>query len=79
MKPKYSFCESVTATGISPWCIRELTANGRKLGGRIDSDSLCGRVKATWGWDIPVDAFPSHPMACAKCAALLNDLLIDME
>lgn len=74
MKPKYSFCESVTASSISPWCIRELSiANGRKLGGGIDSDSLCGRVRATWGWDLPIDVDPSHPKACVKCAALLID------
>ena len=48
-----SFCESVTATSISPWCIRDLTTRGRLPGGGVDTASLCGRVSVGWGWDLP--------------------------
>lgn len=70
---QYSFCESVTASSISPWCIRELDpAIGRKCGGGIDSDSLCGRVKAQHGWDLEVRVHAFHPSACPKCGVILN-------
>lgn len=72
MSKSYSFCEAVTASNISPWCIRELSAKGRMLSGGIDSDSLCGRVRSPYGWDIDARVFASHPHACAKCGAILN-------
>lgn len=52
---KYSLCESVTASSISPWCIRELTDTGKHLTGAVDTNSLCGRVKAPYGWDLELD------------------------
>ncbi len=67
---RYSFCESVTATGSSPWCIRILTDQGRKLGGGIDTPSLCGRVQPppkSNGWDIGVRFSDHHPLACPRC------------
>jgi len=70
-RDEYSFCESVTATSISPWCIRRLEASGRHPGGGIDTGSLCGRVKEGNGWDIPVSVTASHPQACRKCVAVL--------
>ena len=70
MSKFYSFCESVTATSISPLCIR--VAEGKTFpGGGVDSNSLCGRVKAPMGWDIeivPVDL--DHPRACRFCVAI---------
>jgi len=51
----YSFCESVHATGVR-WHIRKLTHVGKKLGGGIDTDSLCGHVRArVGGWDLRVE------------------------
>lgn len=35
----YSYCEAVTASGISPWHIWPLTDIGRKFGGGIDTPS----------------------------------------
>ena len=51
---EYAFCESDMATSHSPWHIRWLTAKGLCLGGGIDTDSLCGRVKYPRGWDLSV-------------------------
>ncbi len=67
---RYSFCESVTATSRSPWCIRVLTEQGQKLGGGVDTPSLCGRVQPPPkgnGWDLPVVFTVHHPSACPKC------------
>ncbi len=64
---RYSFCESVTATGKSPWCIRELTTNGQKLSGGVDTSSLCGRVKSPFGWDLSVPVSFRHPKICKEC------------
>jgi hypothetical protein len=51
---KYSFCEPAFVATAAPWCIRPLTAAGRKLSGGVDTSSLCGRVDHTkfGGWDI---------------------------
>lgn len=65
---KYSYCESCFATPFSPWCIRPLIA-GMKVGGGIDSDSLCGRVKMQeGGWDLGVEVDQSRTRSiCSKC------------
>lgn len=61
-----SFCESVHASGYSRWHIRGLTEAGRKLGGGIDTPSLCGRV--TKGWDLNVPITPQHANhTCSAC------------
>lgn len=69
---KYSYCESVYATGISPWHIRILTEAGQKKGGGADTLSLCGREM---GWDV-VEPMSEQVMAergqysvntCRKC------------
>jgi hypothetical protein len=52
MSDKYSYCESTGATAIGKWHIRKLTKKGRKLGGGIDTSSLCKHVIESWGWDI---------------------------
>lgn len=67
----YSFCESVHATSRSPWHIRQLTDAGMKLGGGIDTNSLCDLVKSPLGWDldvVPTEHHLSH--ACAGCVSL---------
>ena len=67
----YSFCESVHATGRSPWHIRRL-AGERKLGGGIDTPSLCGRV--TQGWDLEVEITEHHlEHACERCVQLYQE------
>ena len=47
-----SFCEPVWAGPLAPWCVRELTDKGRFLGGGVDTDSFCGRVRDGEGWDL---------------------------
>jgi hypothetical protein len=69
---EYSFCESVTATSISPWCIRRPTSVGRKLGGGVDTPSLCGRVKIGLGWDLKVPVDVAHRSACPRCVEELE-------
>jgi hypothetical protein len=67
-KPPYAFCESVT--GIGPWHIRKLGPAGLKLGGGIDTPSLCGRLRPLGdhtaerlgggGWDLEVRITPGQ-------------------
>lgn len=70
MNPVYSFCESVHASSISPWHLRKLTEVGQKLGGGVDTPSLCGRVKERQGWDLDVEITEHHlGHACPTCVA----------
>jgi len=62
-----SYCESVTASAFSPWCVRELTHNGRFFGGGIDTDSLCGRVSDGQGWDLKDDVDIDDENMCLRC------------
>ena len=64
---KVSFCETIHATGTSPWHIRNLTDKGRKLGGGADTAALCGREVA---WDLEVEVSPQQlgDGVCSKCA-----------
>lgn len=75
MDRQYSFCESVHASSLSPWHIRPLTDAGRKLGGGVDTPSLCGRVEVDKGWDlsVPFDA-KNRAMGsiCQKCLEVFN-------
>jgi hypothetical protein len=67
---EYVFCEGVTASGSSPWHLRRITGTGLHLGGGIDSDSLCGTVKAPYGWDLDVEVAEHHLKgACRSCVA----------
>lgn len=67
---KYSFCESMYATGSSPWHVRLLTEKGRKLGGGADTSALCGRQVA---WDLSVELTQHHLTHCCRsCASLLE-------
>jgi hypothetical protein len=68
-KPPYAFCESVHATGTSPWHIRRVVG-ALKLGGGIDSPSLCKRVDAGKGWDLEARITQHHlNHACPTCVA----------
>ena len=67
-KIRFAFCESVNATGTSPWHIRQLTTKGLKIGGGTDTKSLCGREM---GWDLEVKITSHHlnlNHCCSKCA-----------
>jgi len=79
LQPQYSFCESVT--GIGPWHLRALTTEGLKLGGGIDTPSLCDLVRPLGdnrdnrrgggGWDLRVTITPHHlEDACPRCVAV---------
>lgn len=69
--PEYSFCETVTATSISPWHIRKLTEKGKKLGGGADTLALCG-IKVSC--DLKTDIDEIHlKHACKKCVEGLKD------
>lgn len=62
---EYAFCETVTASGGTPWHIRPLTAAGKKLSGGADTPALCGRIVA---WDLSVlICSDSLEMACPRC------------
>ncbi len=64
--PQFAFCETVFASGSSPWHIRKLTNQGLKLGGGADTKSLCDREMA---WDLKVEITPHHlTHCCHKCA-----------
>jgi hypothetical protein len=71
MTDAYSFCESVAASGRSPWHIRRVTDKGRKLSGGADTPTLCGR-DLHGGWDLSSEitelglSVPMH--TCQKCA-----------
>lgn len=64
----FSFCESVHAGSQSRWHIRKLTGEGRKLGGGIDTPSLCAHVRVGFGWDLGV-AITEHHLthSCRDC------------
>jgi hypothetical protein len=72
--PKWSFCESVAAGPLSRWHIRQRSADQPlKLGGGIQTASLCGHPKADRGWDLEVPFSSSHfPHCCPKCVELYN-------
>ena len=65
----HSICESVHASSRSPWHIRPNTGP-LKLGGGIDTPSLCGLVKS--GWDIgppAVEDVAHADFMCPACVA----------
>ncbi len=76
-RKKYSLCESVTATAISPWCIRPLTKKGRKPGGGVDMSSLCGRVRINAGWDVGgrtgLNDILGVKAVCKRCVAVVRE------
>jgi len=68
----YAFCEAVTASGSSPWHIRELTPAGKKLSGGVDTPSLCGHVRPPYGWDLTPVVNLTITRACRRCADVLR-------
>lgn len=79
-----SFCETVSATSVSPWHLRE-RADGDPLkpGGGLFVQALCGR-DLNGGWDIPKVQVTPETLArfsevnpdgrtglCRACAAAL--------
>lgn len=68
-----AFCESVTATSLSPWCLRWLDEAGPKFGGGVTTPSLCGRVRKGLGWDLAVPITENHvaTSACPRCVEAL--------
>jgi len=70
----YAFCESIHAGSNSLWHIRKYEG-ALKLGGGIDTPSLCGHVKPeVGGWDIAhIHSHwlhdPKNPMGqtCPEC------------
>jgi len=78
----YSFCEGAWAGPKSPWHIRRLTSVGKKLGGGIDTASLCGRVgpPAVNGWDLEVQISDHHlGHACKTCVAVYRSQAKDIK
>jgi hypothetical protein len=70
--PDFAFCESVAAGGTSPWHIRRVTPSiGLKLGGNIDTSSLCGHPSKGWGWDLStrITERALAEYACTLCLA----------
>lgn len=82
-KPRFAYCEPVTATGITPDHIRRITDAGLKLGGGADTDALCGREL---GWDhrfVPEDDdvlalsetyVNNVRLVCPECAQVMVDI-----
>lgn len=68
-KPRYAYCESQWAGPKSRWHIRFINPTiGLKLGGGIDTGSLCGHVKPKWGWDLSVRVSDKHKEnTCTEC------------
>lgn len=68
-EPILSFCESVHASGQSKWHLRPLTTKSKKLGGGVDTPSLCGLVKDGNGWDLETnpDDHDLTTVACREC------------
>jgi len=71
---KLSYCESETATSLSPWCLRELTDTGRQFGTGIDTPSFCGRVRAGHGWDLEVEVAFDEEKICDKCRGIAEHI-----
>jgi hypothetical protein len=74
----FSFCESVTASGRSPWHIRALEKDpALKKSGGIDTDSLCGTVRAPFGWDLRplADDWLKESFVCVRCRDRYEDYL----
>ncbi len=75
----FSFCESVHAGPRSRWHVRRLTEVGKKLGGGIDTPSLCGHVKVRSGWDlnVPLNQLQLKGCTCDTCCeAVLEEIPI---
>ena len=67
---EFSFCESVYAGSGTRWCIRKLTSTGIKLGGGIDTPTLCERQMKGWDIDVTINDFHLFHNACPKCVEI---------
>jgi hypothetical protein len=66
--PPFAFCESVHAGGGSRWHLRAITPTvGLKLGGGIDTKSLCGSVDRGWDLDVKITEGHLEEHVCLKC------------
>ncbi len=71
----FSFCESVFAGPRSRWHVRRLTEAGKKLGGGIDTPSLCGHVKEGWDLNVPLNQSQLKGCTCDSCReAVLGEI-----
>lgn len=69
-RPRFAFCENVTASAISPIHIRLLTGSGLKPSGGADTMALCGHPVA---WDCPGvvnEATLADSRTCRRCRDL---------
>lgn len=73
MTRRISFCESIHATGASPWHVRMLVGE-KKLGGGVDTPSLCGRVEVGQGWDLQVEPTWDRLIQNFVCQRCLKEL-----
>lgn len=63
---KFSFCESVYAGPRTPWHVRKLTSQGRKLGGGADTAALCGQ-EVSWDLQVPICQHHLTTHTCSRC------------
>ena len=67
----HAFCETMFASGVTPWHIRKLGPAGRKLGGGADTPSLCGKDVA---WDLSVEITAHHlTHCCLYCRQIFEE------
>lgn len=73
-RPRYGFCEAVTASGTSPIHIRVLSGRGLQTSGSADTPALCGRPVA---WDIPGvvnrATAAGDPRTCPSCLPIWRE------
>lgn len=71
----YSFCESTAAPPLGGWHLRKMTAIGKKLGGGVDTDGLCGFPKSPYGWDLQVGLTEHHltKNMCSRCLVIYKE------
>jgi hypothetical protein len=76
--PKFAFCESVHASGTSPWHIRNVFQRLHLTGG-VDTPSLCGHVKPeVGGWDLNVKITEHHlKHTCPRCVEMYRKVSPD--
>ena len=70
---EFSFCETATASSISPWHIRKLTVYGKKYGGGADTPALCG-IKVSWDLEVKIDDLHLQH-ACKKCVSAFQEVI----
>lgn len=70
LKPRYAFCENVTASSSSPIHLRVLSGLGLRVNGGADTMALCGNHVA---WDLPGpvnEATLADGRTCQRCLTL---------